>query len=75
MQSLKQDRGPRPEARDEVWCIKCKGQGHDKDHYLVFANYLAGGGPMPLRPEAHVGPSDTHIKVHHLLDKRKTHDG
>jgi hypothetical protein len=23
----------------------------------VFANYLAGGGPMPLRPEAQAGPS------------------
>ena len=57
MQSLKQDRVPQPEAREEVWCIKCKGQGHDKDHYLVFANYLAGGGPIPLRPEAQAGPS------------------
>ena len=43
--------------REEVWCIKCKGQGHDKDHYLVFTNYLMGGEPFPLRPEAQVGPS------------------
>ena len=57
MQSLKQDRAPWPEVREEVWCIKCKGQGHDKDHYPVFANYLAGGGPIPLRPEAQVAPS------------------
>lgn len=57
MQSLKQDKTPRPEAREEVWCIKCRGQGHDKDHCQVFANYLAGVGPMSLRPEAQARPS------------------
>jgi len=54
---LKQDRTTHLEMRDEVWCVKCKGQGHDKDNCPVFANYLAGGGPLPLRPEAQVGPS------------------
>jgi len=49
MQSLKQDRTAHLEAHEEVWCIRCKGQGHDKD-------YLAGGGTMPLRPEEHAGP-------------------
>ena len=57
MQSLKQDRTTQPEVRDEVWCIKCKGQGHDKDHFRVFENYLAVGGPIPLRPESQEGPS------------------
>ena len=57
MYSLKQDRAPRLEVREEVWCIKCKGQGHNKYHCPVFANYLAGGGLMPLRPEAQAGPS------------------
>lgn len=57
MQSLKQDRTPRLEACKEVWCIKCKGQGHDKDHYLVFANYLVAVGPIPLRPKAQAGPN------------------
>jgi len=54
MQSLQQDMTTHPEACEEVWCIKCKGQGHDKDHYPVFANYLVGGGLMPLRLEAQV---------------------
>jgi len=58
MQSLKQDRTPRPEACKEVWCIKCKGEGHDKDHCPVSANYLAGGCPMPLRPKEQAGPSE-----------------
>jgi len=51
MQSLKQEKIVQPEVREEVWCMKCKGQGHDRDHCLVFAKYIAGGGSMPLRPE------------------------
>lgn len=57
MQSLKQDRTARPEVCEEVWCVKCKGQGHDKDHCPIFANYLAGGGLMPLSLEVKAGPS------------------
>lgn len=41
----------------EVSCLKCKSHGHDKDHCLVFVNYMEGGRPMPLRPEAQAGPS------------------
>ena len=44
MQSLKRDRTAQPEVHEEVWCIKCKGRGHEKDHCSVFVNYLAGGG-------------------------------
>lgn len=57
MQSLKQDNITKTEACEEVWCIKCKGQGHDEDHCPVFVNYLVGGGSMPLRPKAQVEPS------------------
>jgi len=57
MQSLKQDKTAHLEVREEIWCVKCKGQGHEKDHFLVFANYLVGGGTMPLRLEVQVGPS------------------
>jgi len=57
MQSFKKDRTPRPKVREEVWCTKCKGQGHKKDHCLVFMNYLVGGGMIPLRLEAQAGPS------------------
>lgn len=59
MQSLKQDRTAKPKAHEEVWCVECKGQGHEKDHCPVFANYLARGGPMPLILEAQAGPSTT----------------
>lgn len=57
MQSLKQDRIVRLEVYEEVWCVQCKGQGHDKYHCLVFANYIMGGGPMQLRPKSQEGPS------------------
>jgi len=57
MQSMKQDRTTWPKAREEIWCIKCKGEEHDKDHCPVFANYLVGGGLLPLRQEAQAGPS------------------
>jgi len=57
MQILKQHRMAQPEVREEVWCIKCKGQVHDKDQCLAFANYLTGGGLMPLGPEAQAVPS------------------
>lgn len=39
------------EAWEEVWCIKCKGQDHNKDHCPTFMNYVAGGGPISLRLE------------------------
>lgn len=50
-QSLKQDKTVQPEVCEEVWCLKCMRQGHDKDHCLVFANYITEGGMMPLRPK------------------------
>ena len=48
-QSLKKDRAAHREVCKEVWCLKCKSQGHDKDHCLDFVNYITGGGPIPLR--------------------------
>jgi len=53
---LKKDK-TKPEVHTEVWCLKCKSQGHDKDHYPIFAIYITRGGPIPLRPEVPVGPS------------------
>jgi len=56
-QILKKDRAAWPEVHEEVWCLKCKSHGHDKDHFPIFVNYVTRGGSMPLRPEAQVGPS------------------
>lgn len=57
MKGLKKDRTTRPEVCKEVWCLKWKGQGHDKDHCPIFVSYVAVGGPMPLRTEDATGPS------------------
>lgn len=38
----------RKEVREEVWCIKCRTEGHSKKHCPVFAEYLASGAPNPL---------------------------
>lgn len=46
-----------PEVREEIWCLKCKHRGHDKDRCLVFTNYVAARGSMPPRLEAQAGPS------------------
>ena len=73
MHSLKQDRAHWPEAHEEVWCIKCKGQGHDKDHYPVSVAYLIGGGPMPLRPEAQTGPSAAPVLQCAIFQVVETH--
>ena len=39
------------ETREEVWCTKCKTEGHSKEHYPVFVEYLSSGEPNPL-PQA-----------------------
>ena len=36
------------EVAQELWCTKCKGQGHTKDNCLVFVEYLSSGNPNPL---------------------------
>ena len=36
------------EIAQDIWCIKCKAQGHTKDDCPVFVEYLASGAPNPL---------------------------
>ena len=36
------------EITQELWCIKCKAQGHTKDNCPVFVEYLVSGDPNPL---------------------------
>ena len=48
LQSLKKHKETKLEVHAEVWCLKCKSQRHDKDHCLVFANYIIGGGPIRI---------------------------
>ena len=39
------------EVRDEVWCTKCRTEGHSREHCPIFVEYLASGAPNPL-PQA-----------------------
>ena len=59
MKNLKKEQVPRSEVQDEVWCIRCRSQGHDKYHYPIFLNYVVMRGPTPLQLEAQAGPSTT----------------
>ena len=36
------------EHHEEVWCTRCHMEGHLKDQYLDFQNYLLSGAPNPL---------------------------
>ena len=42
------------DVAQEIWCVKCKAQGHSKDNCPVFVEYIATGDPNPL-PQTH-GP-------------------
>ena len=36
------------EHREELWCTRCCTDGHTKDNYPDFRNYLLSGAPNPL---------------------------
>jgi len=36
------------EKREDIWCIRCKLEGHDKENFPLFHEYLASGAPIPL---------------------------
>lgn len=57
LQSLKIGKEAQPKVCVEVWCIKFKYKGHDKDHYPDYQNYLTRGGHVPLKPKNIAGPS------------------
>jgi hypothetical protein len=47
VEDMKKDK--RKEKRDDIWCIKCKSEVHDKEHWPLFHRYLASGVPFPLK--------------------------
>ena len=58
-----------------MWCIKCKGEEHDKDHCPVFANYLAGGANSIEIRHTSRAKYDTRASVRDLSGGRKAHNG
>ena len=37
-------------SREEVWCIQCQIEGHDKEQCPVVRNYMNTGAPNPFNP-------------------------
>jgi hypothetical protein len=37
------------DKREDIWCIRCKMEGHDKEHCPLFQDYLASEAPIPLK--------------------------
>jgi len=40
------------DVREEIWCLKCKAEGHHKDQCPLFQDYLSSGAPNPLNQGA-----------------------
>jgi hypothetical protein len=47
VEDMKKDKGK--DKREDIWCIRCKSEGHDKEHCPLFHEYLASGAPIPLK--------------------------
>ena len=37
------------EKREDIWCVRCRSKGHDKEHCPLFNEYLASGALIPLK--------------------------
>jgi hypothetical protein len=46
VEDMKKDKGK--DKREDIWCIRCKSKGHDKEKCPLFHEYLAYGAPSPL---------------------------
>jgi hypothetical protein len=47
VEDMKEDKGK--EKREDIWCIRCKSKGHDKEHCPLFNEYFPSGAPNPLK--------------------------
>jgi hypothetical protein len=47
VEDMKKDKGK--DKREDIWCIRCKLEGHDKEHCPLFHEYLASGALSPLK--------------------------
>jgi len=57
LQDLEKGKEAWSEMHSEVWCTKCKVEGHYKDQCPVYRNYVAAEGPNALKSEHSAGPS------------------
>jgi hypothetical protein len=47
VEDMKKDNGK--DKREDIWCIRCKSEVHDKEHCPLFQEYLASGDLIPLK--------------------------
>ena len=47
VEDMNKDKGK--DKREYIWCVNCKSEGHDKEHFPLFHEYLAFGAPSPLK--------------------------
>ena len=43
-----QDINKGKEGQEDLWCTKCRTDGHTKDNCPTFMNYVVSGAPNPL---------------------------
>jgi hypothetical protein len=46
VEDMKKDKGK--DKREDIWCIRCKSEGREKENCLLFREYLASRDPSPL---------------------------
>jgi hypothetical protein len=37
------------DKREDIWCVRCRLEGHDKENCPLFHEYLASGALIPLK--------------------------
>jgi hypothetical protein len=47
VEDMKEDKGK--DKREDIWCVRCRSEGHGKEHCPLFHEYLDSGAPIPLK--------------------------
>jgi hypothetical protein len=47
VEDMKKDKGKY--KREDIWCVICRSEGHDKENFPLFNEYLASGASSPLK--------------------------
>jgi hypothetical protein len=47
VEDMKKDKGK--DKREDIWCVRCRSEGHEKEHCPLLNEYLAFGALSPLK--------------------------
>jgi hypothetical protein len=47
VEDMKKDKGK--DKREDIRCVRCRSEGHDKEKFPLFHEYLASEAPRPLK--------------------------